>query len=194
MASSKSSKAKDAKSRKSTKKNKKEGKGVAKQAAKKAAKKTAKKGSGAKLTRAVLIDALNEDLAREYQAIIAYVTYSQKITGPQYMHIAGELEVHAAEELAHAITIAKQVDYLGGDPTVKPKTVKTSDNVKSMLRADLEAETETIRNYRRRILQCEELGEFSLGEEIRTIVRQEQDHLIELAEALGIDAPDPGIA
>lgn len=153
-----------------------------------------KSGGKGKFTRSDLIDALNEDLAREYQAIIAYVTYSQKITGAEYMHIAGELEVHAAEELAHAITIAKQIDYLGGDPTVKPKPVKTSNKVKDMLRADLDAERETIRHYRRRVLQCEELGEFSLGEEIREILRQEQDHLIELAEALGIDPPDPGIA
>lgn len=146
------------------------------------------------VTRAQLIDGLNEDLAREYQAIIAYVTYSQLIGGAQYMHIAGELEVHAAEELRHAITIAKQIDYLGGTPTVQAKPVKTSSDTKDMLRFDLENERVTIREYRRRVLQCEALGEFAVAEEIREILREEQDHLIELAEALDVAVPDAGIA
>src|SRR5579862_3072982 len=90
------------------------------------------------ITRDQLIENLNEDLAREYQAIIAYVVYSQVLKGAQYMNIAGELEVHAGEELQHAITIAKQIDYLGGDPTVTPKPVKTSDKAEDMLRFDLD--------------------------------------------------------
>ena len=146
------------------------------------------------LTRQQLIDALNEDLAREFQAIIAYVNYSQVLKGAQYMHVAKELERHAGEELQHALTIAKQIDYLGGAPTVVPKPVKTSDNAKVMLRADLDNERETIRNYRRRVLQCEELNEIAMAEHIREILRQEQDHLIELATALGVEVPDPGIA
>ena len=146
------------------------------------------------LTRKVLIDALNEDLAREYQAIIAYVNYSQVLKGAEYMHIAKELETHAKEELKHALTIAKQIDYLGGSPTVTAKPVKTSDDAKVMLQADLDNERETIRNYRRRVRQCEELNEIAMAEDIREILRQEQDHLIDLATALGIDAPDPGIA
>ncbi|MEP7346990.1 MAG: ferritin-like domain-containing protein [Gemmatimonadaceae bacterium] len=147
-----------------------------------------------KITRKELIDALNEDLAREYQAIIAYVNYSQVLKGAQYMHVAKELEKHAGEELQHALTIAKQIDYLGGSPTVVPKPVKTSDDAKVMLRADLDNERLTIRNYRRRVLQCEELSEIAMAEHIREILRQEQDHLIELATALGEEPPDPGIA
>lgn len=150
--------------------------------------------SPATITRAGLIDALNEDLSREYQAIIAYVQYSQVIKGAEYMHIAKELEQHAAEELAHAITIAAQIDYLGGTPTVVPKPVKTSDDPKVMLRADLENERVTISQYRRRVLQCESLGEFAISEHIREILLQEQDHLSELASALDIDPPNPGIA
>ena len=146
------------------------------------------------VTRADLIKGLNEDLAREYQAIIAYVTYSQVISGAQYQHIAKELEVHAAEELAHAITVAKQIDYLGGTPTVTPLPVKTSESAEEMLRFDLENERDTIRHYRRRVLQCEALGEFAVGEHIREILLQEQEHLTDLAEALDIDAPDAGIA
>ncbi|MEO7964811.1 MAG: ferritin-like domain-containing protein [Gemmatimonadaceae bacterium] len=149
---------------------------------------------GRGITREELIDALNEDLARELQAVIAYVNYSQVLKGAQYMHIAKELERHAAEELQHALTIAKQIDYLGGSPTVVPKPVRTSDDAKVMLRADLENERETIRNYRRRVRQCEELNEIAMAEHIREILLQEQDHLIDLATALGEEPPDPGIA
>jgi bacterioferritin len=146
------------------------------------------------LTREKLIDLLNEDLSREYQAIIAYVNYSQVLKGAQYMNIAGELAVHATEELAHAIALANHIDYLGGMPTVTPKLVKTSEKNEDMLRFDLENERVTIANYRRRIKQCDELNEYAIGESIREILMQEQDHLIALATALGIDPPNPGIA
>ncbi len=140
--------------------------------------------------REQLIDNLNEDLAREYQAIIAYVVYSQAIKGASYMRIASELEVHAAEELKHALTIAKQIDYLGGDITATAKPVKTSDDAKAMLRFDLENEATTIRAYRDRVREAEALGEFAIAEHIREILMEEQDHLIELATALGEDPPN----
>ena len=147
-------------------------------------------GDDGRITRARLIELLNEDLAREYQAIIAYVVYSQVIKGAQFMSIAKELEVHAGEELQHAVTIAKQIDYLGGDPTVTPNTVKTSDKAEDMLRFDLANETATIRAYRDRIRQCEALGEFAMAEHIRAILMQEQEHQIDLATALGEAPPD----
>jgi bacterioferritin len=150
--------------------------------------------AGSSLTREKLTTLLNEDLSREYQAIIAYVNYSQVLKGAAYMNIAGELEVHAKEELAHALAIANHIDYLGGMPSVTPKPVKTSEKAEDMLRFDLENERETIRQYRRRIKQCDELNEFAVGESIREILMQEQDHLIALATALGIDPPNPGIA
>src|SRR5262245_45345329 len=128
------------------------------------------------VSREQLIDLLNQDLAREYQAIIAYVVYSQVLKGPQYMTIAGELELHAKQELQHAMTIAKQIDYLGGMPTVTPQPVKTSEKAEEMLRFDLENENETIRNYRQRVRQCETLGEYALAEQIRTILVNEQEH------------------
>jgi bacterioferritin len=146
------------------------------------------------ITREKLIDALNEDLSREYQAIIAYVNYSQVLKGAAYMNIADELAVHAAEELDHALQIANHIDYLGGMPSVTPKPVKTSEEAEEMLQFDLENEKETIRNYRRRIRQADELNEFGIAESLRNIVVQEQDHLIALATALGIDPPNPGIA
>jgi bacterioferritin len=150
---------------------------------------TASKGS-TEITREQLIGLLNEDLSREYQAIIAYVVYSQVLKGAQYMNIAAELELHASEELAHALTISKQIDYLGGKPTVTPKPVKTSDKAEDMLRFDLDNENETVKNYRDRVRQCELLGEFALAEQIRQILIQEQEHQIDLATALGIDVPD----
>jgi bacterioferritin len=135
---------------------------------------------------------LNQDLSREYQAIIAYVVYSQVLKGAEYMNIAGELEKHAAEELSHALIISKQIDYLGGMPSVVPKPVKTSEKAKDMLQFDLDNETETIRNYRERIHQCEALEEYALSEQTREILIDEQDHQIALATALGIDVPKPG--
>ena len=139
--------------------------------------------------REQLIADLNGDLSREYQAVIAYVIYSQTIKGAAYMAIAKELEAHAAQELAHAITIAKQIDYLGGTPTAEPMPVKQSDKAQDMLRFDLHNENETVRNYRQRLRQCEALGEFAMAEEIRKILAQEQEHQIDLATALGIDVP-----
>jgi len=142
------------------------------------------------LTRGQLIDQLNEDLCREYQAIISYVVYSQVLKGAQYMNIAEELEKHAGEELKHALIIAKQIDYLGGMPKVTPKPVKTSEKNEEMLRFDLDNENETIRNYRIRVSQCEALQEYALAELIRKILIDEQDHQIALATALGVDVPE----
>jgi len=141
-------------------------------------------------TRQELVDRLNEDLSREYQAIIAYVVYSQVLKGAAYMNIARELETHAAEELQHALTISKHIDYLGGMPAVTPRPVKQSEQAEEMLRADLQNESDTIVAYRERVRQCEALGEFAIAEDIREILRQEQEHLIDLATALGEDPPD----
>ena len=142
------------------------------------------------VTREVLLKGLQEDLSREYQAIIAYVVYSQALKGAQYMSIAKELEVHAGEELQHAITIAKQIDYLGGMPNATALPVKLSEKAETMLRADLQNENETVRAYRERVRQCDALGEFAMSEQIREILIQEQEHQIDLATALGEDVPD----
>jgi bacterioferritin len=141
------------------------------------------------ISRDRLAELLNEDLAREYQAIISYVVYSQVLKGAEYMNIADQLEIHAKQELDHALILSRQIDYLGKMPSVTPKPVRTSEKAKDMLRFDLENENDTIRNYRQRIRQCESLGEFALAEQIRGILVQEQDHQIDLATALGEDAP-----
>jgi bacterioferritin len=142
------------------------------------------------VSRERLAELLNEDLSREYQAIIAYVVYSQVLSGAEYMGIADQLEIHAKQELDHALILSRQIDYLGKMPSVTPKPVKTSKNAKDMLRFDLDNENETIQNYRDRIRQCEALGEFAMAEQIRQILMQEQDHQIDLATALGEEVPD----
>src|ERR1700678_4173694 len=142
------------------------------------------------ISRDRLAEVLNEGVAREYQAIIAYVVYSQVLSGAEYMDIADQLEIHAKQELDHALTLSRQIDYLGKMPSVTPKPVRTSKNAKEMLRFDLDNENETVRNYRDRVRQCEALGEYALAEQIRQILVQEQDHQIDLATALGEDVPD----
>src|SRR5580700_2003134 len=142
------------------------------------------------ISRDRLAELLNEDLSREYQAIIAYVVYSQVLSGAEYMDIADQLEIHAKQELDHALTISRQIDYLGKMPAVTSKPVRTSKDAKDMLRFDLENENETIRNYCDRIRQCEALGEYAMAEQIRQILVQEQDHQIDLATALGEEVPD----
>ena len=148
--------------------------------------------AGQDITRDQLAKLLNEDLSREYQAIIAYVVYSQVLKGAEYMSIAAQLEEHAHQELQHALIISRQIDYLGAMPSVTPKPVKTSEKAREMLRFDLDNENETIRNYRDRVRQCEALGEFAMAEQIREILVQEQDHQIDLATALGIEVPNLG--
>ncbi|MBE7538319.1 MAG: ferritin-like domain-containing protein [Opitutaceae bacterium] len=141
------------------------------------------------ISRHEMVRLLNEDLAREFQAIIAYTVYSQTMKGAKYQHIANELKLHAAEELNHALIIAKQIDYLNGTPVTQPRKVKISDKPDDMLRYDLENEHETILAYRERIGQAEAMGEFALSEALREIIMQEQEHLTDLADALGIPTP-----
>jgi len=145
---------------------------------------------GNDVSREHLAELLNEDLAREYQAIIGYVVYSQVLSAPQYMDIDAQLEIHAKQELDHALIISRQIDYLGKCQRLLPSRYATSKDAKEMLRFDLENENDTIRNYRDRVRQCEALGEFAMAEQIRQILVQEQDHQIDLATALGVEVPD----
>jgi len=136
--------------------------------------------------RESIINGLNEDLAREYKAIIQYVVFSSTLKGAEYGNIAQQLEKHASDELEHSLKVAKQIDYLGGTPTMKGEEAKSSENPKEMLEIDLRAEQETIKNYRERIRQAEQAGEYALSEILRAIIAQEQDHEIDLKDALGI--------
>jgi len=133
-----------------------------------------------------IVRGLNDDLAREYKAIIQYVVFSSALKGAEYGDIAEQLKEHASEELAHALEVARQIDYLGGDPTVEVKNAEYSQDSKRMLEIDLKQEQETIKNYRERIRQAEKYGEFALSEALRDIIVQEQDHEIDLKDALGL--------
>jgi bacterioferritin len=137
-------------------------------------------------TKGEIVRGLNEDLAREYKAIIQYVVFSSTLKGAEYGDIAEQLKEHASEELAHALEVARQIDYLGGDPTVVVKNAEYSQDSKRMLEIDLKQEQETIKNYRERIRQAEKYGEFALSEALRDIIVQEQDHEIDLKDALGL--------
>jgi bacterioferritin len=133
-----------------------------------------------------IVRGLNEDLAREYKAIIQYVVFSSTLKGAEYGDIAEQLKKHASQELAHALEVARQIDYLGGDPTVKGKEAEYSQESRKMLEIDLRAEQETIKSYRERIRQAERAGEFALSEALRDIIAEEQDHEIDLRDALGL--------
>ena len=142
-----------------------------------------------RISREQMVKFLNEDLAREYQAIIAYTVYSQIIKGAKFIAIAAELEKHAGEELAHALAITRQIDYFNGTPVTTPRPVRMSEKAEDLLRFDLENERVTILAYRERIRQAEAMGEYALSEVLRGIIAQEQEHLTDLATALGIDVP-----
>jgi bacterioferritin len=140
----------------------------------------------ATVNREQLIQGLQEDLAREYKAIIQYVIFSQALDTARYMSIAEQLEQHAHQELDHALAVSRQLDYFGAYPTHEPEPVEVSDDNEEMLWLDLRAEDATLHQYRERIRQAEALGEFALAEVLQEIVRQEQDHQIDLATALGV--------
>jgi len=140
--------------------------------------------------RATLVQGLQDDLAREYKAIIQYVIFSQKLDRAQYMNIADQLVEHAHQELDHALALSRQLDYLGVYPVHEPKPVEVSEDNEKMLWVDLHAEDDTINNYRERIRQADALGEIALAEILRGIVKQEQDHQIDLATALGVTPDD----
>src|SRR5271155_29352 len=148
--------------------------------------KAADAGAASSSSRAEIVAGLNEDLAREYKAIIQYVVFSVALKGAEYGDIAEQLKKHASQELGHALEVARQIDYLGGDPTVKGKEAEFSSDSKEMLEIDLRGEQETIKNYRRRIQQAEAAGEYALSEALRDIIAEEQDHEIDLKDALGL--------
>jgi bacterioferritin len=148
--------------------------------------KAADAGAASSSSRAEIISGLNEDLAREYKAIIQYVVFSVALKGAQYGDIAEQLKKHASQELGHALEVARQIDYLGGNPTVKGKEAEFSSDSKKMLEIDLRGEQETIKNYRERIRQAEAAGEYALSEALRDIISEEQDHEIDLRDALGL--------
>jgi len=132
-----------------------------------------------------LVELLNQDLALEYTAIVQYTQHSGVLTGAEYGDIIKEIKIHASEELQHAITLAEQIDYLGGVPTADVPSAKVSQNNRDMLQQDLEGEEDAVARYKQRIVQAEELKELALSQQLRQILAMEQEHAMDLRNALG---------
>ena len=132
-----------------------------------------------------LIELLNHDLELEYSAAIQYINHAAVMTGAAYGDIIKELKIHANEEIQHAMILADQIDYLKGSPTVKVGEIKTSKENEAMLKQDLDGEEDAIRRYKVRIEQAEALKEFALAQQLRTILATEQEHPMDLKQALG---------
>ncbi len=118
--------------------------------------------NGREISRDRLAELLNEDLSREYQAIIGYVVYSQVLKGADYEYCISTRDPRQAGT-DHALIISRQIDYLGKMPTVNPLPSRPRRMREEMLRFDLANENDTIRSYRERIGQAEALGEFALA-------------------------------
>jgi bacterioferritin len=139
-----------------------------------------------KVTKKKLIEELNKDLEWEYAAAIQYVQHAAVITGPEYDAIQGELIIHSQEEMQHAVTIAEQIDFLGGFPTVAIEKIETSKVSKKMLQQDLKGEDVAISRYKERIRMAEELGEYGLRRILTDILIQEEEHKRDLQDALNL--------
>lgn len=137
------------------------------------------------ITTEKLIDLLNRDLELEYSAAIQYINHAAVMTGAAYGDIIKELKIHINEEIQHAMTLADQIDYLRGRPTVNVGKIHTSEDNDEMLQQDLDGEEDAIKRYKARIEQAEQLKEFALAQQLRNILAMEQEHAMDLRQALG---------
>jgi len=137
------------------------------------------------VTMEKLIDLLNMDLELEYSAAIQYINHAAVMTGAAYGDIIKELKIHVNEEIQHAMILADQIDYLGGSPSVNVGTILTSKDNNEMLQQDLDGEEDAIKRYKVRIEQAEEIKEFALAQQLRNILATEQEHAMDLRQALG---------
>ena len=132
-----------------------------------------------------LVELLNKDLRLEYSAAIQYINHSAVMTGAMYGDIIKELKIHANEEIQHALILADQIDYLEGKPTVEVGDIHVSDEAEEMLSQDLDGELDAIKRYKIRIEQAEQLKEFALAQQLRAILATEQEHAMDIKQALG---------
>ena len=137
------------------------------------------------ITQEKLIELLNKDLELEYSAAIQYINHSSVMTGAAYGDVIKELKIHANEEVQHAMILADQINYLGGSPSVKVGEIHTSKDNDEMLQQDLNGEEDAIKRYKIRVEQSEQLKEFALAQQLRTILAVEQEHAMDLQRALG---------
>ncbi len=139
----------------------------------------------ASVTKEQLIGLLNKDLGLEYTAMVQYTQHQGVLKGAMYQSIQKELAIHAQEELQHATTLAGQIDYLGGVPTVEMPSAKISGDNVTMLQQDLDGENDAIARYITRVKQAEELNLYHLAQQLRNILAVEQEHAMDLEQALG---------
>lgn len=132
-----------------------------------------------------LVDLLNKDLELEYSAAIQYINHAAVMSGAAYGDIIKELKIHANEEIAHAVILADQIDYLGGSPSVNVGKIFTAKDNDEMLKQDLVGEEDAIKRYKMRVEQAEHLKEFALAQQLRTILAMEQEHAMDIKQALG---------
>ncbi|MBN2593745.1 MAG: ferritin-like domain-containing protein [Sedimentisphaerales bacterium] len=137
------------------------------------------------VTQKKLVELLNMDLELEYSAAIQYINHAAVMTGAAYGDIIKELKIHANEEVQHAMILADQIDYLGGSPSVDVGKISTSEDNDEMLRQDLAGEEDAIKRYKLRVEQAEQLKEFALAQQLRNILATEQEHAMDLKQALG---------
>jgi bacterioferritin len=133
-----------------------------------------------------LIKLLNIDLSLEYSAAVQYIQHAAKVTGAQFQTIQKELIIHANEEIGHAIILADQIAYLGGDPTVDVGKRYVSDDTPEMLKQDLEGERDAVKRYKERVAQADKLGLFGLKRALEDILIMEEEHERDLKAALGM--------
>jgi bacterioferritin len=142
-------------------------------------------GQEARMDIESFVSALNEDLQTEYQSIIQYVNHVATISGPEFLSVIDELKVHLQQELAHAQILAEQVSFLGGSPTTDVASVEAAHDNRGALLADLRLETQQLERYRERFAQANDLGLADVGEALRPLLEQTQEHVRDLQSALG---------
>lgn len=130
------------------------------------------------------IDALNGDLQTEYQSIVQYVQHIAVITGPEFLSTVDELRVHVGQEVAHATTLAEQIDFLGGSPTTSVTPAVAATGARQALEADLSLEESQLDRYRERVQQATDLGLADVAEALRPLLTQTQEHVRDLQAAL----------
>lgn len=130
------------------------------------------------------IERLNEDLGSEYQSIIQYIQHTATVKGAEYRSIVEELGAHLSQELEHASTLAKQIDFLGGTPTVVVPPVPDVSEGRAALQADLDLEERQLQRYRDRVQEATDLGLPDVAEVLRPLLEQTQDHVADLRDVL----------
>jgi bacterioferritin len=131
-----------------------------------------------------LIKRLNDDLAGEFGAIIQYLTYAAKATGPYRPQLAQFFLAEVADEQSHAQFLANKIVALAGEPTTEPRAVPAAKSNREMLEAVLAAERAAVADYTRRAKEAEEFGDKGLAVQLEDMVRDESAHAEETERIL----------